>query len=331
MNQSWKKYLSELSLNSVQPNAELPNLYLCPLINNGLVSLEGEQSQQYLQGQLTCDMQHLSADNFLNGAHCDAKGKMWAIVKTFTIASQYLLCGGQAEINASIEQLQKYGVFAKTTISDASEQWLTLGVGGDNAPQWFAKQWSIDVSDGNTAWDIAPGKVIKIAQQRFILVLENSQIGALLEQHQTHLFCAGLWRAMDIQAGIAHLDETSINQYVPQMLNLHCLDAISFDKGCYNGQEMVARMKYLGKNKRATFILSGHASVMPQTGDDIQLAIGENWRRGGTIINIAGCAEQFHLLAVLANDTDADSQFRVKDDADSHLTLCQLPYSLESE
>jgi folate-binding protein YgfZ len=331
MNQSWDQHLSGLSLTTNNDSDNLPAVFLCPLSNNSLISLEGEQSKDYLHGQLTCDMHKLNNDRFLRAAHCDAKGKMWAIVNTFTLDDRYLLSGHQAEINACLTQLKKYGVFSKTTITDASEQWFTFGLGGEQAASWLQNQWQIDVTGEQTAWDIPQGKVLKLDSLRFLLILDADNTRSMLAQPKAQLCDQDLWTALNIQAGIAHLGETALNQYVPQMLNLHCLDAISFEKGCYAGQEMVARMKYLGKNKRATFIVTGHANQMPSEGQELQLAIGDNWRRGGILINVAGTADKFYALAVMSNDVDADVQLRIKDQTESQLTLTPLPYSLATD
>jgi folate-binding protein YgfZ len=329
MNQNWNTLLSNVSQASLNNTDTLPELFLCPLVNKGLINLQGEQSQEYLQGKLTCDMNKLDDNHYLAGAHCDAKGKMWAIIKTFSLADSFFVTGDEAEVEACRAQLQKYGVFAKTTISDVSEQWFTLGLGGQQAASWIQSRWQVEFK-GNAA-DIPHGKILQLRSERFLLVVNNEEAQALLAELEGQVYQYPLWSMLDIQAGVAHLSEQSISQYVPQMLNLQCLDAISFDKGCYAGQEMVARMKYLGKNKRATFILSGNATELPNQGQELQLAAEDNWRRSGALINVAGTAEKFYALAVLPNDMASDAKFRIKDDTDSLLTITPLPYSLDAE
>ena len=328
--------LSAFSVNSSHQSAPETDLFLCLLSSHALLSLEGEQSMSYLQGQLSCDMAELSHHNHLNAAHCDAKGKMWAILKTFTIANeQFFLSGHRAEITASLEQLNKYGVFAKTTITDVSEQWITLGLGGAAATDWLAQRQVTFEGISNAAdllnGDELAGKVLKVAPERYLLLVKEPYVEALLAEHKDHLYSENRWHCADIQAGIAHLDEHSISQYVPQMLNLQALQAISFSKGCYTGQEMIARMKYLGKNKRAAYVLHGHTTNLPSSGADLQLAIGDNWRRSGTIVNVAGTADDLHILAVLPHDLAIDAKLRIKDDESCVLKISPLPYSLESD
>lgn len=333
MKPCWNSLLSTISLQNISDLNNLPALFITPLEDSALLRLSGEQSHSYLQGQLTCDMEKLGNSNYLNAAHCDAKGKMWAIVKVFAQGEDFFLSGHQHEIAASLTQLNKYGVFAKTTITDVSTQWLTLGLGGCHAAAWLKSQWQIEFAPGQHSADIgsdvARGKVLQLAPERYLLLIASDQVAALLDAYRQHLVHSELWSIQDIQAGLAHLDDGTVTQYVPQMLNLHCLDAISFDKGCYSGQEMIARMKYLGKNKRGAYILRGHAAVRPNPADELQLAIGDNWRRSGSIVNVAGSNDDLHILAVLPNNTEADARLRIKDDEHSALTLSPLPYSLE--
>lgn len=117
--------------------------------------------------------------------------------------------------------------------------------------------------------------------------------------------------------------------FVPQMLNIQAWDGVSFDKGCYIGQETIARMKYLGKQKRALFRLSGNVARAVKPGQQLEKAIGENWRRAGTVIMAVNRTDtQTDLLAVLPSNIDADTAIRVQGDDASLLEIHSLPYQL---
>jgi len=112
-------------------------------------------------------------------------------------------------------------------------------------------------------------------------------------------------------------------------MNLQAVDAISFKKGCYTGQETVARAKYRGINKRAMYIVSGTAEHCPLAGDALERSVGENWRKGGTIIAAYQFADNKAIALVgLPNDLDEDSQFRLAGQ-DTIWQKLPLPYSLE--
>jgi len=128
------------------------------------------------------------------------------------------------------------------------------------------------------------------------------------------------WLALNIEAGVPVIDSANSGQFIPQATNLQALGGISFKKGCYTGQEMVARAKFRGANKRALWYLAGTASRVPEAGEDLEMKMGDNWRRTGTV-----------LAAVQLDDGRLlvpDSVFRVRDDANT-LSIEPLPYSLE--
>ena len=137
-----------------------------------------------------------------------------------------------------------------------------------------------------------------------------------------------LWWGLDIKAGIPHLEAVHQGEYIPQMLNLQALEGISFTKGCYMGQEIVARAKYRGANNRALFVLAGQASGPVASGDTLEIQLGDNWRRSGMVLNAWQQDGQLWLTAVLPKDTEADASFRLKQEEGSRLALQPLPYSL---
>ena len=317
MNAKWQQLLAEVSLKPLLH--ENVSLFISPLSDHDVISLHGEQTQSYLQGQLTCEVTQLQDNDYSMTAHCDAKGKMWSISRLIRKGDTYYLVGNSQQSQASLKELQKYGVFAKTDIVDASTTQFVFAIGGDDAANF--------VTNNSLNAIALKGPLAG----NYLLMLDESGAADFIANNQDTLFDASQWQKVSITAGVANLDEHSVNQYVPQMLNLQALDAISFTKGCYTGQEMVARMKYLGKNKRAAYIVSGNASNDVNSGDQLQLAIGDNWRRGGAIINVAGNKDKFYALAILANDLEADSVLRIADDEYSTINILPLPYSLDDD
>ena len=135
--------------------------------------------------------------------------------------------------------------------------------------------------------------------------------------------------ALNIEAGFPVIDAANSGQFIPQATNLQALGGISFKKGCYTGQEMVARAKFRGANKRALWLLTGSASRLPEAGEDLELKMGENWRRTGTVLAAVKLEDgQVVVQVVMNNDMEPDSIFRVRDDANT-LHIEPLPYSLE--
>ena len=128
------------------------------------------------------------------------------------------------------------------------------------------------------------------------------------------------------------IDSITELEFIPQAVNLQAVDGISFKKGCYTGQETVARAKYRGINKRAMYIVTGAATLCPQAGDALERSVGENWRKGGTVICGYHYADDHAIaLVVLPNDLDDDSQFRFATTPDALWHKLDLPYDLNAE
>ncbi|SUC30534.1 tRNA-modifying protein ygfZ [Providencia rettgeri] len=139
------------------------------------------------------------------------------------------------------------------------------------------------------------------------------------------------WLALDIEAGFAVIDQQNSAQHLPQATNLQALPhGISFKKGCYTGQEMVARAKFRGANKRAMYTLKGTGTTIPAIGEGVEWQLGDKWRRTGTVLAAIRLGSgEIYVQVIMNNDMEADSVFRVMGDEQSHLTIAPLPYSLE--
>lgn len=130
------------------------------------------------------------------------------------------------------------------------------------------------------------------------------------------------------------MNEQSANQYVPQMLNVQAINGISFTKGCYLGQETVARMQYLGRNKRALFTLTGQVDEKLSTDSVIERQLGENWRKAGIILHSYHADDHsVYIQAILASDINETSHLRLKinDEYFATLKIQSLPYSLGND
>lgn len=304
-------------------DATLPPLMLANLSHMGLIKVVGEQGRSFIHGQVTTDISSLATDQWRWGAHCDPKGKMLASFRTFAIQDALFMLMPKDAIEVDLPQLQKYAVFSKATLSNASGEWTLLGVAGEQASQ-FVKQHFGDIQQELTL--IENGAILKDAD-RFILVLQPEAANTLVAEHT--VFDATAWQALEIAAGYPNLAASHANQYVPQMCNLQAVNGISFNKGCYMGQETVARMKYRGGNKRALYILHGTTSLTVDLDSNLEIAMEDGYRKGGQIIEFVQRGNQVLLTAVLANDTENDAKLRFADDEQSSLTIQALPYSLD--
>ncbi|WP_431139057.1 tRNA-modifying protein YgfZ [Enterobacter mori] len=312
-------------------SARLP-LTLMTLDDWALATLTGADAEKYLQGQVTADVAQLTEHQHLLAAHCDPKGKMLSNLRLFRRQDGFALIERRSLRDAQLTELKKYAVFSKVIIAPDDEHVL-LGVAGFQARAALNNLFSElpdaekqVVSEGETSilWFEHPA-------ERFLLVTDAATAERVTEalRGEAQLNNSQQWLALNIEAGLPVIDAVNSAQFIPQATNIQALGGISFKKGCYTGQEMVARAKFRGANKRALWTLAGRASRVPEAGEDLELKMGENWRRTGTVLAAVQLDDGRLLVqVVMNNDMEADSVFRVRDDANT-LSIEPLPYSLD--
>ncbi|WP_143869847.1 YgfZ/GcvT domain-containing protein [Catenovulum sediminis] len=283
------------------------------------IRVTGEDAKKYLNSQLTCDVEALAENRASFACHCDAKGKVWSQFYLIVLKDQILLFQHQSSIEKSLSELKKFSVFSKVEI-----------IADANSLQFFAL---LGANQSTSQHQVSPqGSAYRVGMcDNIELIIAESasdaqSISALDAEENTGDFEQALSAAV-----IPFITDLHQNTYVPQMLNAHALKGISFKKGCYLGQETVARMRYRGGCKKASFAFSANNQVI--TGSDIEVALGDNWRRSGEVILSTYDAQtnQTRGIAVMPIDSDISAQYRVKDDSSLQVQLSALPYSLDYE
>ena len=324
--------------------SDLPSHYAIKLNDNMLIKLEGEQADSYLHGQVTVNINALDGNTVRHCAHCDNKGKTWSI--SFVGRHDngrhengrhdnaiFMLTNKDAGAH-SLAQLNKYGVFSKVDITDESNQYTQFFLGENLGKMLLASYFDTLPSEPLTSVHSDAGWVFKSDTQRagYYVVLDSGQVpefeqkvkdtnGAIFEQN--------VYDAIMIESAIPSIQETGISEYVPQMMNVQALNGIDFDKGCYMGQEVVARTRFLGKNKRAAYSFSVPKAFHINAGDTLEKQSGENWRRAGMVIRKAELSEETWFMAVLSNDTTEQDIHRLADQVEITCYPSPLPYSIE--
>ncbi|WP_150539786.1 folate-binding protein [Actinobacillus vicugnae] len=270
-----------------------------------LIEIAGVDAEKYLQGQLTCDVAKLTDGEHTLTCHCDPKGKMSAVIRLYRQSVDKFIAMIHADLlPEALSQLKKYAVFSKVTFTE-----LDTPIYGVTSGEVLAK-----VDENSTVLVLPQG------QKRAIVWGETLEINADSQ----------LWDLMDIQDGLPILLKANQFELIPQATNLQAVEnAISFTKGCYIGQETVARAKYRGANKRAMFTLVGMTEGeinLPEIGGAVEMQLGENWRSTGTILSHVTCQNRLWLQVVMNNDVEADTAFRINGIS---LSICDLPYSFK--
>jgi tRNA-modifying protein YgfZ len=276
-----------------------------------LVKVSGVDNRTFLQGQVTADINHINDNSASFAAHCDAKGRMWSNLILFQRGEDIFYILRKSVAERQIIELKKFAVFSKVTI----EPVLDLNLIGleENA----IEQSIISTLSDKNCVTIDNATYIKLPLPKMRVIKVSS--APLPEDLQP----SDHWLKLELEAGYAIIDTPNIESLLPQACNLQHYKAISFDKGCYCGQEMVARAQFRGANNRGLYLLKGHSKVLPIIGDKLEYELDGNWREGGQVLAALKLEKNDEIYAqvVLANGIDIETNFRVKNQPDSLLNF----------
>ena len=249
---------------------------LAPLTDIGVIRATGEDATVFLNNLLTNDVKGLSADGVQRNGLCTPKGRLLA---TFLIWHEgaNLMMALSADLHMPIlKKLSQYVLRSKVNLSDASNERVLIGLSGPQASRALAALGPVP-TELFIAANIGQGRIIRLDGQRYLLVVDAGAAPGVWRQLATLARPAGLaaWRWLEIVAGVPIISMATQDEFIPQMVNFESIGGISFKKGCYPGQEIVARTQYLGKIKRrmyrahlesATPVAGSHLYA-PETGD----------------------------------------------------------------
>lgn len=326
---NWNDTFTAYPLTSTQA---FPDLVLCHLASWGAITMTGDDKKSYLQGQITSDVVSLEAGQSTLGAHCDAKGKMLSTFRLFHHNDGYAMFQRASAIEKELVEIKKYAIFSKVVIEQSAD--VFFGIMGSQATSFIAQlSGQSIVQDNLQVIALKSGTAVPISANRWLLVLSKQNAEQLIEKNSDLILSdERLWNHADVMDALPRIDQHEQLEHIPQAMNLQALGGISFQKGCYTGQETVARAKYRGINKRALFCLQGE--LHSELGDNLKLErqVGENWRGAGQLNNYYQFSDgKLIALAVLPNNLEPDTVFRLEAFPEAQLSFAELPYSLEEE
>jgi folate-binding protein YgfZ len=255
---------------------------VCDLAPLAALRVAGPDATSFLQGQVTSDVQALAPGSLQLSAWCSPKGRVLANFIVRRIDAEHLeLLLPRLLLESVRKRLSMFVLRSKVAIDDASGQTVRIGVGGPAALQCITAVGAAPALHRSATID---GETIAaLPGSRFIAFAAPDEAPALWNR-LTSATAAGFqcWRWLTIRAGVPMILPPTQDQFIPQMINLDALGAISFEKGCYAGQEIVARTRYLGRLKARLAL--GHADIVPAPGARLYApAFGD--QPCGTVIN----------------------------------------------
>ena len=220
-----------------------------PLTHWGVVRAHGADAAKFLHGQLTQDVLQLGRSQARIAGYCSAKGRLLAsFVLWKTSDDEVLLACHTSVLAATLKRLSMFVMRAQCKLTDATDEISLQGLTGDRAageteglPAWGKRD------DAQGAWIRLPdvdglARAWRVTSAASALAADPVALRA--------------WQQLEIDSGIVTIEAATVDQFVPQMLNFELIGAVNFQKGCYPGQEVVARSQYRGTAKRRTFLFS---------------------------------------------------------------------------
>ena len=306
---------------------------LCDLSHLGLLEISGDDAVSFLQGQVTNDVKLLAGTNAHYSAYCNPKGRMLALFLAFAHYDHLHLQFNRTLLEPIMKRLKMYVMRSQVNIKDVSEDIINIGINGPEAAQILASSLPQIPSEDYQLITLENATILKMpsinnhARFQIFTNADNApKIWNVLKE-KCEVVGKPCWDWLEIQAGIPDIELKTQEQFVPQMLNLDLLNGINFKKGCYTGQEIVARTHYLGSVKRRTYLAEldtiSAADIMPSAGDKV---MDGNKNEVGQIVRVTvntnngyDALIELRIEATLTENLSCDG---------NTIKLKQLPYSL---
>jgi folate-binding protein YgfZ len=296
---------------------------ICELTHLGVIRVAGVDALTFLQGQLTQDVALLGLSEARLAAYCNAKGRMQASFVLFKRSHEEVLMVCSRDIlAATLKRLSMFVMRAKAKLSDASADFVLCGVSGsaikliaDGASTAWTKA---DIGDANLVF-LQPGA----GQSRALWCAPG---GAALPLPEGPHIDLALWQWLEVQSGIAMITQPIFEAFVPQMLNYESVGGVSFKKGCYPGQEIVARSQFRGTLKRRAYLV--HADAAPSVGQEVFHAPDAEQPCGLVAAAAASPSGGFDAIVSMQISAASDGGLTLGSATGAALTLLPLPYPL---
>ena len=300
-----------------------------------LVRVSGDDAGSFLQSQLSNDINQVVPDHSQISAYCTPKGRMLAIFRIFHNDGGYLLQFPVSLRESVINRLQMYVIRAKVSFAEETDR-VAIGLSGPGADALLGNQLLPRPTEVDGCALQEGTLIVRLPgpHPRYQLIGDTTKMGQTWETLSKQATPTGeaAWSWLDIMAGLPTVTPATSEAFVPQMANLELLSAINFKKGCYPGQEIVARMQYLGKLKQRMVRLSVVSDHLPEPGEAIHAPNFPN-QSAGTVVSAqpAPGGQGYDLLAVVQISSVENGELHLGDPEGPELTIESLPYSLEQE
>ncbi len=299
---------------------------LADLSHLSLIAVAGTDAVSFLQGQLTNDIRQVDRAHSQLSAYCNPQGRMLAVLRVLRRGNTFLLQLPASLRDAIMARLRMYVLRAKVQLTAADDELQRIGLAGPRALELLLKHLNKEPPreiDQCTEYGELQIVCLPGVEPRYLIIGPVGDLEALWQQLAALARPVGArcWAWLDILAGIPTVYPQTSGTFVPQMTNLDLLRGVSFDKGCYAGQEIVARLHYRGKLKQRMVRLHRESGPRPEPGDPIGAPADQSI---GTVVDAQPAANGGHdLLAVVHTSNVHGGELRL---GSTSVPLASLPY-----
>ncbi len=298
----------------------------CPLLSLGIVSISGTDAQSFANGQFTTDCTEITDKLSQFSGWCDPKGRILFLFTLYTEGTNLYVVLPKTQIPDFIRRLQMYVMRADVQLDDVSSAYAIFGIcgaaGTDELPTFDLKQpWDAALqTDSSVIIRHGPGEA------RFIVI--GTDVSAV-ERWQTMsvpVVGEGAWTALECFAGLPRLYKQTSGMFLPQQLNLDQLNALSFSKGCYPGQEIIARLKYRGEVKKRLMVATCESNEMLAPGTPVRAP--DDTRTVGHILYAQPVNRSRSVVSAIVEIGATNEAIFVAGAQDCVLQRVDLPYGI---
>lgn len=297
----------------------------------GLLEVSGNDAEKFLQGQFTNDVRQVNHQCSQLSAWCNSKGRVIMNFRLFKRGGSYYLLLPRRCLDMILPLLQKYILRANIKMTDVSATLPRFGIAGPHSTRIVADCLGqippLEVDSCITVDDITVLTLHGLQPRYVVLDKETATLKDWWQCAATRARPVGTaaWKLLDILAGVPQISPATTDKFIPQMLNLPALAGVSFKKGCYVGQEIVARTQYLGTLKRRLFLIRIPILAIPQPGDLLYASTAD--QQVGEIINAQVHPEGgIVALAVIQMSYAQSGDVHWHDAEGEQVQLLDLPY-----
>lgn len=344
MNTKWQDFLKNMGAEysdnqllhfgnpKLERRASDNGLIIADLSHLSLIKACGIDADSFLQGQLTNDIEQATNNHSQLSGYCNPKGRLLASFRVFRKHDELYLMLPEELYEQTFKRLKMYVMRSKVEFINCSSDFVSIGISGPNADSELSKHFKSLPEQTDELIHSGDLSVIKLsgAHPRYQITGPFDELSTLWQNLDVNAAPVGkdVWDLQEIHAGIPTIYPETVESFVPQMVNLELINGVSFKKGCYTGQEIVARMHYLGKLKRRMYRIHIDSPEPVAAGTPLFSPSSTSGQGTGNIVMSAPASsgKGMEALAVIQTSESESEELRLNNAEGELIRILEIPY-----